>query len=134
MQGTVGNKAIKYDVVGKRIFGRWLQLHIVDAARPPKYQAEVFLGYDDEAGDFMVHWLDSWGAAGARVVATGHLDGERLVVVFPYAAHTLRDTFQRDTSGTWKVLVEKQEKDGTWSPFGNIQLTHPMKQQVGRLN
>jgi hypothetical protein len=79
--------------------------------------------------------LDTSGAAGARVVATGHLDGERLVVVFPYAAGRLRDTFQRDkSSGSWTVLVESQDKDGSWSPFGNLRLTHPRKPKIGHLN
>lgn len=102
MQGTFGNKAFRYEAVGKRVLrSGWLQIHMVDAAKPSKYRAEVFLGYDAAAGDFIVHWLDTWGAAGARVVATGHRDGERLVVVFPYAAGTLRDTFERDrSSGT----------------------------------
>lgn len=136
MQGTFGNKAIKYDAVGTRVLGgAWVQLHIVDAAKPSKYQAEVFLGYDDEAGDFIIHWPDTWGAAGARVVATGHRDGERLVVVFPYAAGPLRDTFQRDRAGgTWNVLVESQAKDGTWSPFGNFRLTRPTKQKSEHVN
>jgi hypothetical protein len=132
MQGTFGDKAFKYDAVGKRVLSStWLQIHIVDAANPPKYQAVVFLGYDHEAGIFIVHWIDTWGAAGARVVATGHRDGERLVIVFPYAAGTLRDTFQRDRSSRiWTVLVESQEKDGTWSAFGNFRLTRPMKQKT----
>lgn len=136
MQGTFGDKSIKYDAVGKRVMGgAWLQIHIVDAAKPPQYQADVFLGYDDEAGDFIVHWLDRVGAKGARVVATGHRDGERLVIVFPYAAGTLRDTFLRDrSSDAWNVLVESQGKDGAWSPFGNIQLTHPAKQGIRHLN
>jgi len=136
MEGTFGNKAIKYYAVGRRVLGgTWLQVHIVDAAKPSQYQADVFFGYDDKAGDFIVHWLDKWGAAGARVVATGHRDGERLVVAFPYAAGTLRDTFQRDKpSGTWTVLVESQEPGGTWSAFGNFRLTHPMKQKIGHLN
>jgi hypothetical protein len=136
MQGTFGNKAIKYYAVGRRVLGSaWLQVHMIDAAKPSQYQADVFFGYDDKAGDFIVHWLDTSGAAGARVVATGHRDGERLVVVFPYAAGTLRDTFQRDTSrGTWTVLVESREQAGTWSAFGNFRLTRPMKQEIGHSN
>ena len=129
MQGTVGSKAVKYDAVGERVFGNaWLKLHMVDSGKPPQYQADVFLGYDAKAHDFIVHWLDQFGATGARVVATGHRDGERLVVVFPYAEGAFRDTFQRDRpSGTWTLLLESQEKDGTWSTFANYKLTHPMR-------
>lgn len=44
-------------------------------------QADVFIGYDAKAGDFISHWLDQFGAAGARILATGHRDREHLVNV-----------------------------------------------------
>jgi hypothetical protein len=46
-----------------------------DLSRPSKYQADVYLGFDAKAGDYIAHWLDQFGAAGARVVASGGLRG-----------------------------------------------------------
>jgi hypothetical protein len=131
IQGTFGNKAVKYNAVGTRVLGgAWLRLHMVDAEKPPRYEADVYLGYDDKAGDFILHWLDTWGAAGARVVATGHRDGERLIVMFPYAEGAFRDTFQRDgSSGTWNLLIESQGKGGAWSKFGTLRFTRPSPAQ-----
>lgn len=134
MQGVFANKTVKYDAVGTRVLGgTWLQIHIVDAEKSPKYRADVFIGYDPEADDFIVHWIDSSGAGGARGVATGHLDGERLVVVAPYTVgSTLRDTFQRDRSGEgWTLLTDSQDKNGGWAPFGHFRLTRPAKQRLG---
>ena len=51
---------------------------------PPTYEAEVFIGFDAKANDFIAHWLDRFGAAGARVVARGERNGQQLVIVFPY--------------------------------------------------
>jgi hypothetical protein len=127
MQGTLGGKPVRYDAVGQRILGgAWLKLHMVQAGKGPGYQADVFLGYDPKARDFIVHWLDRFGAAGARVVATGHRDGEKLIFSFPYAEGAFRDTFQRDKArNTWTLLLESQGKDGAWSTFADYTLTRP---------
>ena len=127
MRGTLGGKPVTYDAVAERVLGgAWLKFHMIDAREPPGYQADVFLGYDPSAHDFIVHWLDQFGAAGARVVATGHRDGEQLMFTFPYAEGTFRDTFRRDKrNGTWTLLLESQGKDGTWSMFANYRLTRP---------
>lgn len=79
MRGTLGGAPVTYRAVGQRILGgAWLKLHMFGIEQPPRYQADVFLGYDAKAHDFIVHWLDQFGAAGAQVVATGYRDGERL--------------------------------------------------------
>lgn len=125
MRGTFHEKPVTYEAVGQRVLGgAWLRLHMVDARKPPQYRADVFFGYDAKARDFIVHWLDQFGAAGARVVATGHRDGEQLVFTFPYAEGMFRDTLQRDKPrGIWMLLLESQGKNGTWSIFANFELT-----------
>jgi hypothetical protein len=127
MQGTLGGKPVTYAAVGQRVLGgAWLKFHLAEAGKAPGYQADVFLGYDPKAQDFIVHWLDQFGAAGARVVATGQRDEERLVFTFPYAEGAFRDTFQRDKpNGRWTLLLESQGKDGTWSTFASYRLTRP---------
>lgn len=72
----------------------------------------------------MAHWLDRFGAAGARVVATGKRQGEQLVISFPYAEGAFRDTFTRDAkSGAWTLLLESKAADGSWSRFAEYSLT-----------
>lgn len=127
MQGVFGGKPVRYRASGKReLNGAWLRLHLLDTGRPPQYQAEVFLGYDSRAHDYIVHWLDQFGAAGARVVATGVREGRRLVVTFPYAEGAFRDTFTRHPDkGTWTLLIESQDRHGAWSTFASYKLTRP---------
>ncbi len=129
MTGTLGGKPIKYDAVGERVLSNaWLKLHMVDAAKPPQYQADVFLSYDRKAGDFIVHWLDQFGGGGARALAMGHRDAERLVVVFPYAEGAFRDTFQRDAHAeSWTLLLEMQGKNDSWLTFASYTLTRPKR-------
>jgi hypothetical protein len=104
--------------------GGWLRLALVDRAKPPGYQADVFLGFDAKAGDYIAHWLDQFGAAGARVAATGHRDGQKLVFLFPYEGSPFRDTLTLSTDGkNGSLLLEAQKPDGSWSTFASYTLT-----------
>jgi hypothetical protein len=127
MSGTMGDKPLRYRASGERVLqGGFLRLHMVDAAPIPMYEADVFIGFDAEHHDFIAHWLDRFGAAGARVVASGVRKGPRLVLMFPYTDGAFRDTFTlMRESGAWSVLLESQKPDGTWSTFATYTLTRP---------
>lgn len=128
MTGTLGGKPVTYEAAGERVLdGAWLQLHLVDTGKPPQYRADVFISNDAKEHDFIAHWLDQFGAAGARVVATGHRDGERLVLVFPYADGAFRDTFRKGHADAWTLLIESQAKNGSWSTFASYKLSRPRK-------
>jgi hypothetical protein len=129
MSGTLRGKPVTYSVSGERVLsGAWLRLHMLDASQPPMYRADVFLGYDATTRDYVAHWLDQFGAAGARVVAIGRRQGERLVLMFPYAEGAFRDTFTRDAKDdAWTVLLESQNAHGAWSTFASYELTRPHK-------
>jgi hypothetical protein len=129
MSGTLGGKPVRYRAVGERTLrGAWLKLHMVDTGDPPQYQADAWIGYDAKAHDYIVHWLDQFGAAGARVVATGKRDGQTLVVTFPYAEGAFRDTFTRSQSDdSWTLLLESQSPQGQWSTFASYRLVRSAK-------
>ena len=125
MTGTLLGKPVKYNARGERVLqGGFLRLHMIDAAPAPTYEADLFLGYDPKAGDYIGHWLDRFGAAGARVVATGKRHDETLVIQFPYAEGAFKDTFVFDSkSRTWSLLIESQAQGGAWSNFATYTLT-----------
>jgi hypothetical protein len=129
MTGMFGGKPITYRAWGESALkGAWLEFKMVDIGKPPKYQAEFFIGYDAKAHDYIAHWLDQFGAAGARVVGTGARKGRRLVVTFPYAEGAFRDTFTRNIQAdTWTLLLESQDQRGVWSTFVSYELTRPPK-------
>src|SRR5277367_6588955 len=129
MSGTLLGKPVKYQARGERVLqGAFLRLHMVDAVGAPPYEADVFIGFDAHASAYVAHWLDKFGGAGARVVATGVREGPRLVIYFPYAEGTFRDTFVRQAdTDCWTLLLESESKEGTWSTFANYTLTRPKK-------
>jgi hypothetical protein len=125
MAGTLLGKPVRYSATGHRVLqGAFLRLRMVDLDRPPQYEADVYIGVDAKAGDYIAHWLDRFGAAGARVVAQGERRGQQLVLRFPYAEGAFRDTFTwHPESGSWSLLLESQGTDGEWSTFANYTLT-----------
>ena len=93
MDGTYAGKPVRYRADGQRVLkGGFIRIHMVDVASPPQYEADLFIGFDSKANDYIAHWLDQFGAAGARVVARGDRQGQRLVLTFPYAEGAFRDT------------------------------------------
>lgn len=126
MAGTLLGKSVKYHARGQRVLhGGFLRLHMIDAADVPTYEADLFLGYDPHADDYIGHWLDQFGAAGARVVASGKRQGKTLVIQFPYADGLFKDTFVYDpNTDTWSLLIESQKTGGGWSQFAMYTLVH----------
>jgi hypothetical protein len=124
LSGAVRGKPVHYHGTGRWVLqGAWLRLSLRELARPPGYEANVYIGYDAGARDYIAHWLDRFGAAGARVVAIGQRDGQTLVLQFPYPEGAFRDTFRLAGDGnSGSLLLESQEKDGTWSTFASYQL------------
>jgi len=129
MTGTLLGKPVRYLARGERVLqGGFLRLHMIDAADVPTYEADLFLGYDAHADDYIGHWLDRFGAAGARVVASGKRNGETLVIQFPYAEAVFKDTFVYEpNSRTWSLLIESQAPGGAWSNFATYTLAHPAR-------
>jgi hypothetical protein len=132
MSGTLLGKPVKYHARGERVLqGGFLRLHMIDATDAPTYEADLFLGYDAHADDYIAHWLDRFGAAGARVVANGKRQGETLVILFPYADAAFKDTFvYSPNSRTWSLLIESQAPAGGWSQFATYTLVHAAAPQT----
>ncbi|MBV9696636.1 MAG: DUF1579 family protein [Gammaproteobacteria bacterium] len=124
--GTTRGQAVHYRVHGHWILkGAWLAWDLKDVQRPPAYQAQVFFGADPKAQDYVVHWLDQFGGAGARVVGTGKREGATLTFSLPYADGTFRDTLTLAADGaSATLLIEAQQPDGSWSTFGSYQMRH----------
>lgn len=136
MGGTIRGKPVRYLAEGQRVLeGGFLRLHMRDASKPAQYEADVYIGYDPSSKDFIVHWMDRFGAARARVAGRGDRLGDQLVVLFPYAEGAFRDTLTwQHGSESWSLLLEARAPDGSWSTFASYTLTRPRhtKKSQGR--
>jgi hypothetical protein len=123
LTGTVQGKPAHYRARGVWVLnGGWLEFSMHDVATPPAYEAQVYIGYDRAADDYIAHWLDKFGAAGARIVATGRLNERTLVLNFPYTSGAFRDTLTLGAAGHGTLLIESQDPDGSWSTFARYEM------------
>ena len=120
MQGMVRRRPATYTLDAAPVLHKaFIELHMVDVGRPPRYEARVFIGADTTSGAVIAHWLDMTGAAYSIPHATGSVRGDTLVFTFVYSTGPFRDTFVYDRSAdTWHFRLEQASATGApWQPF-----------------
>lgn len=123
MSGEVRGKSVAYNAEGTWILGGgFLAFHMTDTAIPPSYEATLFMGVDTAKKEFVGHWLDVTGGAGARVAATGPFAPDTIRLVYPYAEGKFRNciTFE---GAAGKFVIDMERTPGIWSPFASYILT-----------
>jgi hypothetical protein len=91
---------------------QFLQLHYLDLAKPPRYEAMVFIGYDSDRHHYICHWLDSFGG-GFSALGSGQGDeaGHAIEFTFNYREGKLTNRFSFDPlAQTWTSPIRQQEK------------------------
>ena len=96
---------------------RFVQLHMVDTADPPKYEAIVMIGYDRQGERYVAHWTDIFGG-GASAMGYGKRAGNSIAFEFAYPDGPFYNTFtwEPETAG-WTMLLESSSKDGKRAVF-----------------
>ena len=119
MTGNVRNKPVQYTADG--VWGlqqQFVSFHMRDTASPPKYEAFLFIGLDSSKKQYVAHWLDVTGGAGARVVGMGPLSSDKIEIIYPYEEGRFRNLFKYDyIKEEWSFVIESEGKDGKWSNF-----------------
>lgn len=119
MSGEIMNDPVHYYVEGSWVLGgQFIRLNLIDTTTPPQYEASVFIGIDTAKRQFVSHWLDVFGGAGARVAGLGPLSDDSIVVIYPYDGSRFRNVFRFDPAArSWSLLIESERNDGTWGHF-----------------
>lgn len=132
LDSLVGRWSISREIRGKRerntldvewvLQHQFLELHMKDAAQPPRYEALVLIGEDRAAGRYVIYWCDTFGG---KLSAVGHgkRAGDAIEFVFEYPDGPFYNTFSRDPKGDWTFLMEGQGKDGKRTFFARDTLS-----------
>jgi hypothetical protein len=123
--GTVMKEPVRYAAEGAFVLkDQFLSFHMKDVAVPAAYEANLYVGIDSSKDQYVAHWLDSFGGAGARVVGVGPYSPERIEIVYPYAEGRFRNLFRYDLKkDEWTLVIESEGPDGHWSLFAQYQIT-----------
>jgi hypothetical protein len=125
MTGQVRGKPAAYRLTATPVLDkRFIELHMVDTAHPPTYEARVFIGRDTIPGRVLVHWLDNTGAAFSVPAAAGTVRGDTLQFEFAYSDGPFRDTFvYRGPALGWRFRLESGDRHGGWQRFAEYDVT-----------
>lgn len=122
IRGTTEQNKVEADWV---LGHQFLRLHMTDIASPPKYEAEIYIGYDKTAKRYVVHWMDTWGG-GFSLRGFGVREGNSVPFLFEDADGTVRNTFTYDPANqTWTCLIVQRKKGGDWKTFAEDRLKRP---------
>jgi hypothetical protein len=125
MTGMVMKKPVRYSAEGMFVLkNQFLSFHMKDVAVPSAYEANLYIGIDSSENQYIAHWLDSFGGAGARVVGVGPFSPEKIEIVYPYSGGRFRNLFNYDSKkDEWTLVIESESPDGHWSPFAQYNIT-----------
>ena len=122
VRGTTEENKVEAEWVLKHQF---LRLHMKDVASPPRYEAEVYIGFDKAGNRYVAHWMDTFGG-GFSSVGFGVRDGNSLPFVFEDADGTVRNTFTYDpATQSWTSVIVQKAKGGDWKAFAEDRLKRP---------
>jgi hypothetical protein len=111
--------------VGWVLNHQFLELHYLDVAALPQYEAMAFIGFDHKTSRYVLHWLDVFGGRASEIIGYGTLDE---------AAHTIYFTFNNPdgqfmnayafdpATKNW-TSVMRQKSKGPWSLFAEDKFT-----------
>lgn len=123
-------REIRGEVVPNRLDAEWvlqhrfLRLHYTDPAKPPQYEAMVFVGWNRERAEYVAHWIDVFGGDFSETLGHGRVEGDSIVLVFPYPDGDFRNTYRWwPASGSWTSRGESQDSTGAWRPFMSDRFT-----------
>ena len=103
---------------------RFLQVHMVDAARPPRYEALVLIG-DAGDGRYVAHWCDTWGGK-YTAIGYGKRAGNAIEFSFAFPDGPFFNTFTwHPDRREWTCRLENVDKDGKRVLFAEDTLRRP---------
>ena len=93
-------------------------------AAPPKYEADVYIGYSNAEARYIIHWIDVFGGHYSSR-GYGLRDGDAIEFRFPEGDGTIGfyNTFAYDRAAdAWTMKLENGGKEGR-TPFATDRLT-----------
>ena len=112
--------------VGWVLNHQFLELHYLDVATPPQYEAMAFVGFDHKMSRYVMHWLDVFGGRASGVIAYGTLDEAAHSIYFTFNnpdGSQLMNAYAFDPATKNWTSVMRQKSKGPWSLFAEDKFT-----------
>lgn len=102
---------------------QFLRFHEKDNSRPPAYEADAYIGYDNMSERYVIHWIDVFGGRFAETLGYGQRTGNSIRFVFEYpdGPFSSRLTW-KPAERKWQFVLESKNNRGKWENFGTLEL------------
>jgi hypothetical protein len=119
----IRGKEVTNSVTAKWVLNhQFLELHMVDAADPPEYEAIVLIGFSYSDKRYVAHWCDTFGGK-YSAIGYGKRAGETIEFAFQYPDGPFFNTFSWDAKlKEWTCRLENSSKDCKRSLFAEDSL------------
>jgi hypothetical protein len=130
LEGPVMGHIGHHDVQAEWVLNRqFLRIHEKTSANAPPdehpYEATWFLGYDPVSERYVLHLMDVFGARFSETLGYGTREGNAINFVFEYPDGPFHTTFRwSPETKSWQWLMEQKNKEGKWTQFADLKLTH----------
>jgi Protein of unknown function (DUF1579) len=109
---------------------QFVRLHYHDSGPSSKYEAMVFIGYDNAGRHYVVHWIDVFGGHFSQTLGSGQREGNVLKITFNYPDGEFTNTLTFDPKdSTWSSLMRQKQKSGEWGTFGEEKFRRASKSE-----
>lgn len=128
LTGTMGSAPLHQSVeAGLVLGGQFLRIHYrqTDDPRPgwPRYEALAFVGWNADAGRWVMTLMDVFGGGFAETVGRGTPDDDAIRFTFDYPDGPLHNTFRYDSQAdVWTMELVHQTEAGEWETFATKRL------------
>ena len=97
---------------------QFVRIHMRDVNVPHKYEAQIYVGYNAEKKEYVMHWIDIFGGSFSETLGIGKRDGNSIEFTFRYPDGMLTNKYSFDaSSGVWTSKIDQQDEHGKWGPF-----------------
>jgi hypothetical protein len=130
LEGKVMGNNAHHDVQADWVFNhQFLRIQEKTSANAPaaerRYDSIWYLGYDAVSERYVLHLMDTFGGRFSETLGYGVRDGNQIKFVFEYPDGPFHNTYRWNaTEHSWQWLMEQKDKDGKWTTFADLRLTH----------
>ena len=128
LQGTIMGKENTHDVAAEWVLGhQYVRIHEVsrekDSHGQPDYEATVFVGWDQPAGEYVCAWLDTYGGITPANIGRAKRDDNEIHFLFTSQDGVFHTRFiYHPETQNWEWRMDSEEKGGM-KPFLRAKLT-----------
>jgi ketosteroid isomerase-like protein len=93
-------------------------------AGEPRYQAHVYVGFDNMSERYVAHWIDVFGGRVSGTLGYGTRSGNTISLRFEYPDGPFENAFTwLPETKSWQFALRGKQPTGQWAPFADLTAT-----------